>query len=151
MRRIIFLLLILALSSNIIAKSAFNKGNAAGRPRLAISPTLEFGGIDNGPAFVNLVPFQMEWQVIPEIAMKWSAGYVFEQERHNKPFGTLNHYGYRFSGRLEWSPFNWAARFFYGINIGAKAPGAKTNLDMLGVLNYQSFGITFPVVKEFVF
>ena len=109
--------LIVFFTSLAFAESNIKKGNAAKRPRLAICPELKVGGIDNGPAYVALEPLKMDWQLTNDIALKWGAGYVFEMERHNKPFGPLNHYGYRINGRAEWALFGGDIRLFYGSDL----------------------------------
>ena len=134
------LLLLMALSTSIIASEAMPKSY------IEVSPEISYGCQDNGPAWIELVPVRGGVQISDSTALKIGMSYSYEIPRAQKLFGTPNHYGWRMSGRLE-HVINGDARLFYEINIAEKVDGALEDINYIQTHGYQRVGIIWRAWK----
>jgi len=134
------LLLLMALSTSIIASDAMPKSY------LEVSPEISYGCQDNGPAWIELVPVRGGVQIGDSTALKIGMSYSYEIPRAKKLFGTPNHYGWRVSGSLE-HVINGDARLFYEINIAEKVDGALEDINYIQTHGYQRVGIIWRAWK----
>jgi len=115
---------------------------------IEFSPEFSYGVIDNGPAWIEMIPFKAEIEITSQTAIKGAICYAYEIDRDKKPFGPPNHYGWGIIARFEHSlSKNDDMRFFYEMNLGRKVPGAVNDINYLQMSNWQRFGIVFRIWK----
>lgn len=141
----LFLACLLLISCPIFAEDPLLSEKSS---YLECSPELSYGVHDNGPAWVEMVPFRGGVFFGSDTSLKGGLSYAYEIDREKKPFGDPNHYGWRVSAKFEHSFLpNGDARFFYDVNIGSKAEGTHNQINYLQMTNYQRVGIIWRLFK----
>lgn len=115
---------------------------------IEFAPELSWGMHDNGPAWIELMPAFGNLQITPKTSVSGGLSYSFEIPRAQKPFGGINHHGYRIDAKLEHEIVS-DIRFFYEVNIGSNVDGANEDIQYLQTRNYQRFGVKWLIQKVF--
>lgn len=113
---------------------------------LDLSPELSWGVLDNGPAWVELVPFRGFIKLDNKTKVSMGMSYAFEIDRDKKPLSGANHYGWRIGAKVE-NKIADNINAFIEINLGHKTEGAINNIGYLQTYNYQRIGIKWDIQK----
>lgn len=113
---------------------------------LELSPELSYGVHDNGPAWIELVPLRGALHIDSRTSVKGGLSYSFEIPRQEKPWSSINHHGYRMTGKFE-HELNDDMRFFFEVNLAGLTEGATEDIQYLQTRSYQRVGIIWRLFK----